>query len=105
MVYPTGIGGPAVGMLLAQSVRTGSTAVGEAVDAHQAAIDRMLPAQFCQRLPMRIASDRNDLLAQLEARQDEALSQLETLEARLEKLLAEFSPPAAAKPQSLADAA
>jgi hypothetical protein len=54
---------------------------------------------------MRISSDRDDLLAQLEARQEEVLDQLNALDARLEKLLAEFAPPAAAKPQPLADAA
>jgi hypothetical protein len=54
---------------------------------------------------MRITADRDDLLAQLEARQDEVLSQLDALDARLEKLLAEFAPPAPSKPQPLADAA
>lgn len=70
-------------------------------------IDPVLPASCCQRLPMRIASERDDLLAQLEARQDEVLSQLNELDSRLEKLLAEFAPPVAAKPQPqpLADAA
>jgi hypothetical protein len=41
---------------------------------------------------------RVDLLAELEARQDEVLEQLDALNARLEKLLAEFTPERPAAP-------
>lgn len=55
---------------------------------------------------MRISADREHLLAELEARQDEVLEQLDALERRLDKLLAEYNPPATAKPTPpLAEAA
>ncbi len=43
---------------------------------------------------------RIDLLQELEARQDELLEQLDALNSRLERLLAEFTPARAAAPNS-----
>lgn len=54
---------------------------------------------------MRIPADRDNLLAELESRQDEVLEQLAALESQLEKLLAEFAPAQAATPQAMPAAA
>ena len=81
-------------------LESGSTAGSGAADALQAA-RYSSPAHRCQRSLMRISADRDDLLAELETRQDEVLCQLDALDARLESCWRIRSPPPQ-KPQPLA---
>ncbi|HEX4148036.1 MAG TPA: hypothetical protein VHY20_03570, partial [Pirellulales bacterium] len=71
--YPSGISGPGAGLLSDDAPE----AVQPPAGWRPIPFSRQDPTRkSCRPKPMRIAADRDHLLAELEARQDEVLSQL-----------------------------